>query len=70
MLDDILAFEIDDEKILKDISCGKIVKINKRNMPKSLKLSDNKLYLLTNNEVIVSLGKFNGTFFKPKKVFV
>ncbi len=70
MLDDILAFEIDEETILKDISHGKIVKINKKDIPKSLKLNDDKLYLLTNKKIVVSVGKFDGIFFKPKKVFV
>ena len=31
MLDDILAFEIDDEKMLDDISHGRVVKIKKNN---------------------------------------
>ena len=70
MLDDILAFEIYDEKILKDISYGRAVKINKQDIPEPLKLDDNKMYLLKNEDTIVSLGRFNGNIFKPKRVFI
>jgi len=70
MLDDILAFEIDDEKILEDISYGRAVKINKQDIPEPLKLDDNKIYLLKNEDTIVSLGKFDGNIFKPKRVFI
>ena len=70
MLDDILAFEVDDKKILDDISYGRVVKISKQDMPKPLMLNDNKVYLLKNKETVVSLGKFDGDFFKPQKVFI
>ena len=70
MLDDILAFEGDDKKRLDDISYGRVVKISKQDMPNPLILNDNKVYLLKNKETVVSLGKFDGKFFTPQKVFI
>ena len=70
MLDDILAFEIDDKKILDDISHGRVVEINRQDMPELLKPNDNKVYLLKNKNVVVSLGRFDGNIFKPQKVFI
>ena len=70
MLDDILAFEIDDERILNDISHGRVVKINKQDIPKSLKPDDNKVCLLKNKDSVVSLGRLDGNIFKPQKVFI
>ena len=70
MLDDILAFEVDDEKILDSISHGRIVKINKQDMPKPRRPDDNKVYLLINKGTVVSLGKFDGNIFIPQKVFI
>tara|TARA_B100000029_G_C17535346_1_gene944696 strand:+ start:236 stop:1141 length:906 start_codon:yes stop_codon:yes gene_type:complete len=70
MLDDILALDISDKKILNDISYGKIVKINDENLAKPLVLSERKLYLIVNDKSIVSLGSFEGNYFKPKRVFI
>ena len=70
MLDDILAFEIDDEKILDDISYGRVVKISKLDMFKPLRSNDNKICLLKNKDEVVSLGIFDGYIFKPQKVFI
>ena len=70
MLDDILAFEVDDEKILDSISHGRIVKINKQDIPKPRRPDDNKVYLLINKGTVVSLGKFDGNIFIPQKVFI
>ena len=70
MLDDILAYEIDDKKKLEDISYGRIIKFNEKELSKTLKLNENKLCLLTNKDNIISLGKFEDNYFKPKKVFI
>ena len=64
------AFEIDDKKLLDDISYGRLVKISKQDMPKPLRSGDNKICLLKNKDAIVSLGRFDGYIFKPQKVFI
>ena len=45
MLDDILAFEIENEDMLKDISFGKKVQININNLPQPLNQDANQVYL-------------------------
>jgi tRNA pseudouridine55 synthase len=70
MLDDIPAFEIDNEEMLKDISHGKIVKVNFKDLPKPPNSSEDKIYLATKKNEVVSLGRINGIFFEPRKVLV
>ena len=70
MLDDIPAFEIDNEEMLRDISQGKIVKVKFQDQKKSLNHVDSKVFLATRKDIIVSLGEINGILFKPRKVFV
>ena len=71
MLDDILAYEVDDEKLIKEISYGKSVEINKFNFNKdSLNLDDKKTIFLTIGKNVLSFGKFDGNFFIPKKVLI
>jgi len=71
MLDDILAFEIDDEKILKDISHGRAVKLNKLEKSKPFGFNEkNKFYLLMNKNLVISIGKLEGRYFKPQKVLI
>ena len=71
MLDDILACEIDDEKLLKDISQGKSVKID-RNLffQDSLKFNERTTFFLTHKNNVLSFGKFDGNLFKPQKVLI
>jgi len=70
MLDDIPAFEIENEGMFKDISHGKIVKVGFQNLAKTMGRSDNKIYLATKNNTVVSLGEIYGIFFKPRKVLI
>ena len=71
MLDDILACEIDDEKLIKEVSQGKSVKINTNFFLKdSLDLNERSIVFLTNNKSVLSFGKFDGNLFKPKKVLI
>ena len=71
MLDDILACEIDDEKLIKEVSQGKSVKINTNFFLKdSLNLNERSIVFLTNNKSVLSFGKFDGNLFKPKKVLI
>ena len=71
MLDDILAYEIDNESLIKEISQGKSVKIDQNHFfQNSLNLNESSIIFLTFKNNILSFGKFDGSLFKPKKVFV
>ncbi len=71
MLDDILAYEIGDEKLIKEVSQGKSVKIDSNLFLKdSLDLNERSIVFLTNNNNVLSFGKFNGNLFKPQKVLI
>ncbi len=71
MLDDILAYEIEEENIKNYISQGKMIKIkfNQSTNP-LLNLSEEKNFFLTENGNVISIGKLNGDLFKPKKVLI
>ena len=68
MLDDIPAFEIDNNGMLEDISCGKKVKVDISLTQALIKNSNN--YFATNKGKVISLGEMEGSFFKPKKVLL
>ena len=71
MLDDILAYEIDDEKSLLSISQGKLIKINLSNLINpTLKSSDRKIVFLTDKGRVLSFGRLDGDLFKPDKVLI
>ena len=71
MLDDILACEIDNEILVKEISHGKSVIIDRENLPNSsFNLDEAQEVFLTFKNSLVSFGKFKGNLFKPKKVFI
>ncbi len=71
MLDDILAYEILDQKNLTDLSFGRSIKIDEFNLKnfQSIYL-DKKIFFLSNNGDIVSIGKLVGNLFKPNKVLI
>ena len=71
MLDDILAYEVDDEKSKLNLSHGKAININinlLNNPP--LNLLDRKVIFLTNKGSVLSFGKLDGDLFKPDKVLL
>ncbi len=71
MLDDILAYEIDDEKLINEISQGKSVKIDTNLFLKdSLNLGGGSIVFLTNKKNVLSFGDLDGSLFKPKKVLI
>tara|TARA_B100000029_G_scaffold4807_4_gene5471 strand:- start:800 stop:1708 length:909 start_codon:yes stop_codon:yes gene_type:complete len=71
MLDDILAYEIDNEVLIREISHGKSVEINRENFPvSSLNLNENLEVFLTFKNSLISFGIFDGRLFKPKKVLI
>jgi len=71
MLDDILAYEINNEENIFSISQGKSININvnKLNNP-LLNSSDRKIVFLTDKGKVISFGKLNGDLFKPDKVLI
>ena len=71
MLDDILAYEIDDEKLIKEISQGKSVKIDTNLFLKdSLNLGGGSIVFLTNKKNVLSFGELDGSLFRPQKVLI
>ena len=71
MLDDILAYEVDDENKKLSISQGKSIKVDNSNLINPLlNSSERKIVFLTENEKIISFGKLDGDLFKPKKVLI
>ena len=71
MLDDILAYEVDDEESKFNLSHGKEININinlLNNPP--LNLLDRKVIFLTNKGSVLSFGKLDGDLFKPDKVLI
>jgi len=71
MLDDILAYEIDDEKNKISISQGKSININiKKLIYPLLNSSDREIVFLTDNGKVISIGKLYGDLFKPDKVLI
>ena len=71
MLDDILAYEVDDEESKLNLSHGKEININinlLNNPP--LNLLDRKVIFLTNKGRVLSFGKLDGDLFKPDKVLI
>jgi len=71
MLDDILAYEVEEKKDLLDLSFGKSIFIKKTQLIKLPLNSDKKEYVfLSNKGNIVSFGKLSGDLFKPNKVLI
>ena len=71
MLDDILAYEIDDEHLINEIAHGKSVEIDKKIFfQKSLNLNESRTIFLTFKNKVLSYGKFDGNLYKPQKVLI
>ena len=69
MLDDILAYEVENESDLFDLSLGKKIFVNKEKLIKKPLSSDKKaLVFLSNKGNIVSFGELTGDLFQPHKV--
>ena len=66
-----MAYEIEDEKLIKEISQGKSIKINPNLFLKdSLNLNERSIVFLTNNKNVLSFGKLDGNLFEPQKVLI
>ena len=71
MLDDILAYEVEEKKDLNDLSLGKSIFINKKKLIKKPLSSDKEeLVFLSNKGNIISFGKLSEDLFKPNKVLI
>ncbi len=71
MLDDILAYEVEEEKDLNDLSLGKSIFINKKKLIKKPLNSDKEeLVFLSKKGNIISFGKLSEDLFKPNKVLI
>jgi len=71
MLDDILAYEIEEKKDLNDLSLGKSIFINKNKLIKKPLNSDKEeLVFLSKKGKIISFGKLSEDLFKPNKVLI
>ena len=71
MLDDILAYEVEEKKDLNDLSFGKSIFINKNKLIKKPLNSDKEeLVFLSKKGKIISFGKLSEDLFKPNKVLI
>ena len=70
MLDDILAYEIEDKKDLNELSFGRPIKIEEEYIKKFSSKKIDKNFFLSNNGNIVSIGKLEGNLFKPNKILI
>ena len=68
VLDDILAYEIDNEEDINNLSLGRTINLDKFNSKYSFK--KNRLIFLSNNGDIISIGKLVGNLFRPNKILI
>ncbi len=71
MLDDILAYEIEEKLDIENLSFGRSIKIDERKIinPSSINLNKKNIFLFKKGD-IVSIGKLNGNLFKPNKILI
>ena len=71
MLDDILAYEIEEKMDIKDLSFGRSIKIDEEKIINSSSINlDKKNIFLFKKGDIVSIGKLDGNLFKPNKILI
>ena len=71
MLDDILAYEIEENLDIENLSFGRSIKIDERKIinPSSINLDKKNIFLFKKGD-IVSIGKLDGNLFKPNKILI
>ena len=71
MLDDILAYEIEEKLDIENLSFGRSIKIDERKIinPLSINLDKKNIFLFKKGD-IVSVGKLDGNLFKPNKILI
>ena len=71
MLDDILAYEIEEKLDIENLSFGRSIKIDERKIINSSSINlDKKNVFLFKKGDIVSIGKLDGNLFKPNKILI
>jgi len=71
MLDDILAYEIEEQIDIENLSYGRSIKIDEKKIINSSSINlDKKQIFLSKKGDIVSIGKLDGNLFKPKKILI
>ncbi len=71
MLDDILAYEIEEKLDIENLSFGRSIKIDEKKIinSSSTNLDKENIFLFKKGD-IVSIGKLNGNLFKPNKILI
>jgi len=71
MLDDILAYEIEEQPDIENLSFGRSIKIDEKKIinSSSIKLDKKNIFLSKKGD-IVSIGKLEGNLFKPNKILI
>ena len=71
MLDDILAYEIEEQLDIENLSFGRSIKIDEKKIinSSSINLDKNNIFLFKKGDV-VSIGKLDGNLFKPNKILI
>ena len=71
MLDDILAYEIEEKLDIENLSFGRSIKIDERKIinTSSINLDKKNIFLFKKGD-IVSIGKLDGNLFKPNKILI
>ncbi len=71
MLDDILAYEIEEKLDIENLSFGRSIKIDENKIINSSSINlDKKNIFLFKKGDIVSIGKLDGNLFKPNKILI
>ena len=71
MLDDILAYEIEEQLDIDNLSFGRSIKIDEKKIINfsSVNLDKKNIFLFKKGD-IVSIGKLDGNLFKPNKILI
>ncbi len=71
MLDDILAYEIEEKLDIENLSFGRSIKIDEKKIinSSSKNLDKENIFLFKKGD-IVSIGKLDGNLFKPNKILI
>ncbi len=71
MLDDILAYEIEEKLDIENLSFGRSIKIDEKKILNSSSINlDKKNIFLSKKGDIVSIGKLDGNLFIPNKILI
>ena len=71
MLDDILAYEIEEQRDIENLFFGRSIKIDEKKIINfsSANLNKKNIFLFKKGDV-VSIGKLDGNLFRPNKILI